>query len=354
MARRGCCRAGPAGVQVRLATPTTSEQYVADKLWRFATLAQCPWHPTGGCGFCRHGTYERVRPAGTLIARWYCPRARRTVSALPDCLASHYSGTLADLEAMVLAVEQAPSRAAAAGQLRTEIEMPGALRYLDRLSRAVHSALATIRGLEPVRFAAVALIHARPFQPAAKGKIERFFRTCRAQLIAELNDKDTASLTALNRRLAVWIEGEYHQQPHRGLDQQTPLERWAQTAEGLRYPDPGMDLDDLFLFEDQRKVQNDRTVSLHGRVYEVDASLVGQRVTLRYDPSQPEASVQVIHNGQYLEQARALDLYANCFVKRHRRTGALDPDQSLEPTPSGLSMSALTPDDEEPSQGGTH
>lgn len=157
MARRGCCRAGPAGVQVRLATPTTSEQYVADKLWRFATLAQCPWHPTGGCGFCRHGTYERVRPAGTLIARWYCPRARRTVSALPDCLASHYSGTLADLEAMVLAVEQAPSRAAAAGQLRTEIEMPGALRYLDRLSRAVHSALATIRGLEPVRFAAVAL-----------------------------------------------------------------------------------------------------------------------------------------------------------------------------------------------------
>ncbi len=81
----------------------------------------------------------------------------------------------------------------------------------------------------------------------------------------------------MNRRLAVWIEGEYHQQPHRGLEQQTPLERWAQTASGLRYPDPGLDLDDLFLFEDQRKVQNDRTVSLHGQVFEVDASLIGQR-----------------------------------------------------------------------------
>ena len=144
-----------AGVQVRLATPTTSEVYVADKLWRLATLAHCPWHPGGGCGFCRHGTYERVRPPGTLIARWYCPKARRTVSALPDCLASHYSGTLADLEAMVLAVEQAPSRAAAAGQLRTEIELPGALRYLDRLCRAIHGTLAAIRGLEPVRFAEV-------------------------------------------------------------------------------------------------------------------------------------------------------------------------------------------------------
>ena len=141
-----------AGVQVRLATPTTSEDYVAGKLWRLATLTACPWHPAGGCGFCRHGTYERVRPRGALIARWYCPRARRTVSALPDCLASQYSGTLADLEATVLAVEQAPSRPAAAEQLRTEIELPGALRYLDRLCRAVHGALAAVRAVtDPLR-----------------------------------------------------------------------------------------------------------------------------------------------------------------------------------------------------------
>lgn len=146
-----------AGVQVRLATSSiTSEVYVARKLWRLATLTRCPWHPAGGCGFSRHGTYERVRPAGTRIARWYCPVARRTVSALPDCLPARYSGTLADLEAMVLAVEQAPSREAAAARLRTEIELPGALRYLDRLCRSIHRALATIRGLEPVRLQAVA------------------------------------------------------------------------------------------------------------------------------------------------------------------------------------------------------
>jgi len=145
-----------AGVQVRLTTPITSEGYVAGKLWLYATLRRCPWHAQGGCGFSRHGTYERVRPVGTLIARWYCPRARRTVSALPDCLASHYSGTLAELEATVRAVEQAPSRAAAAGHLRTDIQLPGALRYLDRCCRSIHGALATIRGLEPARFTAVA------------------------------------------------------------------------------------------------------------------------------------------------------------------------------------------------------
>jgi len=199
----------------------------------------------------------------------------------------------------------------------------------------------------------VALIHARPHQPQAKGKIERFFRTCRAQLIAELTDHDTASLCALNRRLGVWIEGEYHQQPHRGLEQQTPLERWAHTAEGMRYPEPGMDLDDLFLFEDHRKVQNDRTVSLHGQVYEVDASLIGQRVTLRYDPSQPDAPVQVVHNGRFIEQARRVDLYANCFVKRHPHSGVLDPDRAPAPLPSGLTMAALERDDNDIPSGGT-
>ncbi len=201
----------------------------------------------------------------------------------------------------------------------------------------------------------VALIHARPFQPAGKGKIERFFRTCRAQLIARLADKDKTSLDALNRRLAGWIEGEYHHTPHRGLAQHTPLERWAQAADGLRYPDAQMDLDDLFLFEDQRTVQRDRTVSLHGRLFEVDAGLIGQRVTLRYDPSRPEAAVQVVHQGQVIEQARQVDLYANCFVKRHRRTGALDADRCAEPPASTLSMTTLEhndPDDDDAQGGG--
>lgn len=187
----------------------------------------------------------------------------------------------------------------------------------------------------------VALIHARPHQPQAKGKIERFFRTCRAQFIARLSDADTASLDALNRRLAGWIEGEYHVSPHRGLERQTPLERWAQAGERLRYPDPTMDLDDLFLFQEQRTVHNDRTVSLHGRVYEVDATLVGQRVTLRYDPSRPEAPVQVVHHGQVIEQARQVDLYANCQVKRQRRTDALTADNKASPPASGLAMRTL-------------
>ncbi|MCB1873318.1 MAG: hypothetical protein KDI49_15180 [Gammaproteobacteria bacterium] len=80
---------------------------------------------------------------------------RCTVSALPDCIASRYSGTLPRLEALVSAIEQAGSLTAAAGHLRTDIELPGALCYLRRLCRAIHGALGIVRGLEPERFAAV-------------------------------------------------------------------------------------------------------------------------------------------------------------------------------------------------------
>lgn len=145
-----------AGVQIRLATSLTGEDYVTGKLWTQATIASCPWHADGRCGFCRHGTYERVTPAGCRVARWYCPVIGRTVSALPDCLAAHRSGTLTELEVRLLAVEQAGSLAAAAVTMRTEIELPGALRYLSRLRRDIRGALAIVRGLHPERFAGVA------------------------------------------------------------------------------------------------------------------------------------------------------------------------------------------------------
>ena len=42
----------------------------------------------------------------------------------------------------------------------------------------------------------VALIHARPYQPQGKGKMERWFRTVRAQLLSRLTAADTDSLEA--------------------------------------------------------------------------------------------------------------------------------------------------------------
>ena len=113
------------------------------------------------------------------------------------------------------------------------------------------------------------------------------------QLLPTLTESDTASLDALNRRLWAWVEGEYHHAPHKGLGGETPLDMWAKTADEVRYLND-IGLDELFLFEQKRKVQKDRTVSLNGVVYEVDAFLVGATVTLRFDPSLKGRPVQVL------------------------------------------------------------
>jgi len=198
----------------------------------------------------------------------------------------------------------------------------------------------------------IALIHARPYQPAGKGKIERWFRTVRSQLLSRLAAHDTASLDALNRRLWAWVEGEYHHTPHRGLDDQTPLDRWAMNADKVRLPAPHLDLDALFLFEAKRRVQRDRTVSLNGTIFEVDALLVGETVMLRYDPAAPASrGIEVWHKGQFVSRATPLDAYANCFVRRNRPSQSIDVDTPPAiPRNSGLALRKLRarkPDNEE-------
>lgn len=113
-------------------------------------MLRCPLHPGGGCGFARHGTYERKVPAGTRIVRYYCPRSRATFSLLPDCLASHLSGTLDDLEQTVATAERSATLTEAAQQLRPELaDVRHALRWLRRRLRPVYAALTALVTLTP-------------------------------------------------------------------------------------------------------------------------------------------------------------------------------------------------------------
>ena len=139
-------------MQLRFETGLTSEEYVSREGWREARLERCPLHPGGGCGLARHGTYERMSPPGARVARWRCPQGHCTFSLLPDCLAARLPGALAEVEAVVAAVEAAPSLEAAADRLRPDIELPGAMRWTRRRVQRVHAALHRLRGVDPERF----------------------------------------------------------------------------------------------------------------------------------------------------------------------------------------------------------
>ena len=137
-------------MQLRYETGLTGEEYVKAEAWHAASLERCPNHPRGGCSLARHGTYTRKTPRGTRIARWYCPESHTTISLLPDCLAARLPGELDTLEAVVAHAEQAPSLGAAADALRPDpVELPGAMRWVERRVRLVHHVLSLVIGLLP-------------------------------------------------------------------------------------------------------------------------------------------------------------------------------------------------------------
>ena len=193
----------------------------------------------------------------------------------------------------------------------------------------------------------IALIHAKPYTPQGKGKMERWFRTARMQLLPLLRPEQLVSLDAMNRALAAWIEGEYHHAPHRGLGDETPADKWARTSEGVRMP--AADLGDHFLAEQKRSVQKDRTVTLDGVAFEVDAALVGERVTLRFDPAKKpdKRAVEVWHQGRRVEVAKRVDVLANCFVKRSSAGNNLEiPKGTAADIPEGIPMRDLVDGDD--------
>jgi putative transposase len=125
------------------------------------------------------------------------------------------------------------------------------------------------------------LIHASPRAATTKGKIERFFRTCRDRFLVELEERDELELGELNRLFGAWLEVVYHRRVHSETGQ-TPLARFA-AADPPAPPTPAL-LRDAFLWSESRMVTKTATVSLHGNDYEVDAALAGRRCELLFDP----------------------------------------------------------------------
>lgn len=177
------------------------------------------------------------------------------------------------------------------GCLRTAITRRGIPRtlYIDNGSAFVSNQLKLICGRLAVR-----ITHSKPGRPQGRGKKERHYRTVAEQFAVEIDLVGVDRLEALNRYWAAWVEQVYHRRIHRGTGQ-TPLERWMAGPSSLRpAPDPA-GLREAFLWSLQRTVTTTATVPLHGNVYEVDPTLVGRRVELRYDPTDL-GSIAVWHN----------------------------------------------------------
>lgn len=169
-----------------------------------------------------------------------------------------------------------------------------------------------------------ALIHAKPYRPEGKGKIERWFKTVRLQFLPTI--KDGLVLSELNRLLWEWIDKDYHVRIHSST-KQTPLSRYLAHIKTIR--EAPKDLDDYFRKRAVRRVDKDRTVSLDGRIYEAPVELVGQAVTLLYHERDP-ARVEAFWNNRSYGMIAPVNLVVNCRVKRNQHGTEIIPEAAPE------------------------
>jgi putative transposase len=157
----------------------------------------------------------------------------------------------------------------------------------------------------------IALVHARPYKPQGKGKIERVFRTVRSDFLPGFKG-DT--LDDLNLALHIWLGDIYHQRIHSSTGQ-SPFARFTAHMECIRQAP--RNLKDHFRKTARRKVAKDRTISLGGQIFEAPVALIGKQVSLLYHDKDP-LQVEVLLNGQTHGLLSPLDIHVNCRVKRDK------------------------------------
>ncbi len=153
------------------------------------------------------------------------------------------------------------------------------------------------------------LLHTPVRDGAAKGKIERFFRTVRDQfLIRDLSA--IASIAELNRQFLAWVEDDYHCRVHSTLGMK-PLDRFGLDLSQVRYLQPSQYNKELFYLETTRKVRTDNTFNLHGTRYEAPRDLRNTTIDVRYDRHDLAILPIVYFKGDRMGQAAPVDFIGN-------------------------------------------
>jgi transposase InsO family protein len=159
------------------------------------------------------------------------------------------------------------------------------------------------------------LRHAPLRDGAAKGKIERFFRTVRDKFLSR--NLDLSSLDILNRLFTAWVEDEYNAREHSAIAMR-PIDRFGLDLKKIRFLQPDQFNDELFFAEDSRIVKKDNTFSFNNVRYEAPADVRGKKVIIRFSRTNPDRVI-VFFKNQRLGEATTLDLIANGMLKRCSR-----------------------------------
>lgn len=163
----------------------------------------------------------------------------------------------------------------------------------------------------------VKLTHSEAYRPQGRGKIERFFRfvdtSFKHEAYLAIEEGKINSLDDLNMAFHNWLEGFYHLRKHSSLGVE-PMKKFnssQRTTRKISIPE----LQKIFFYEETRKVDKTACFSLFNNQYEVDSSLCGNKITIKFDPFDLK-EIEVWHNHKQFENAKPLIISSHVHPKR--------------------------------------
>lgn len=160
----------------------------------------------------------------------------------------------------------------------------------------------------------IAVVHARPYDPQARGKMERFWRTLRENCLDYIAPRHTHHDVQV--RLIAFLEKHYHDAPHAGLMGQSPRSVWRT---GQLPTVTEKELHAALTLRANRRVRGDGTITVGGAEWEAQHGfLAGRTVTVARTLAAPQAPPWVEHGGKTLALQR-VDPRKNAHGKRRTR-----------------------------------
>lgn len=167
---------------------------------------------------------------------------------------------------------------------------------------------------------------AASYSPQSKGKVEKFNSSIE-EFLQELSLEPVTTIKELNYKFQLWLQGCYHNRPHRGLPlkegtktHMSPLEAWNSDSTAMKYITPE-ECRTAFLWAEDRMVDKTGCFSMHGTIFEAGAAFIGQKIEVRYDPFDL-SSAEVWQNGENKATAKTREIKE--YNGRKRKNNAIE------------------------------
>lgn len=121
----------------------------------------------------------------------------------------------------------------------------------------------------------IQIIHGRPYHPQGRGKLERFHRTLKQEV---LQDRQFGSLSRAQKCFDTWREVYNHDRPHEGLQDQVPSSRYRVSDREFRSKLTPYEYSSRF---ETRRANRAGEIKFHGKAYRLSEVFIDERVGLQ-------------------------------------------------------------------------